>query len=200
MAPLKEEVRVINWRNIAFCPVVVLWAVLGFAGCSSTVTQPESSSTTAANPPAESNTESAPTPIPAPSTSSLEAFQRGESTATPASSPLKEVYFEFDSYDLRADARATLKANADWLRDNPSVAVDIEGHCDERGTNDYNMALGAKRAQAAMDYLTTLGVASSRLSTTSYGEELLVCEEHTEECWAKNRRDRFVIQPARPAS
>jgi peptidoglycan-associated lipoprotein len=80
------------------------------------------------------------------------------------------------------------------------VIVDIEGHCDERGTNDYNMALGAKRAQAAMDYLTTLGVASGRLSTTSYGEEVPVCEEHTEECWAKNRRDRFVIQPTQPVS
>ena len=93
-----------------------------------------------------------------------------------------------------------LKANAAWLRDNPTVMVDVEGHCDERGTNDYNMALGAKRAQAAMDYLTTLGIAADRLSTTSYGEEVPVCQERTEECWAKNRRDRFVIQPTRPTS
>jgi peptidoglycan-associated lipoprotein len=99
-----------------------------------------------------------------------------------------------------ADTRETLKANAAWLRNNPAVIVDIEGHCDERGTNDYNMALGAKRAQAAMDYLTTLGIAADRLSTTSYGEEVPVCQEHTEECWVKNRRDRFVIQPTRPTS
>jgi peptidoglycan-associated lipoprotein len=112
---------------------------------------------------------------------------------------LKDIYFDFDSYDLRPDTRETLKANAAWLMDNPTVILDIEGHCDERGTNDYNMALGAKRAQAAMDYLITVGVAAGRLSTTSYGEEVPVCQEHTEECWAKNRRDRFVIQDILPA-
>jgi peptidoglycan-associated lipoprotein len=178
-----------------FCSVV-LSTVLALAGCSSTTAKSELPSPAPATPPAESKTE----PAPVPSTSSLEAFQRGESTATPASSPLKEVYFDFDRYDLRADARETLKANGDWLRANPSVVVEIEGHCDERGTNDYNMALGAKRAQAAMDYLKTLGVATNRLSTISFGEELPVCKEHTEECWAKNRRDRFIIQPTRPAS
>jgi peptidoglycan-associated lipoprotein len=184
-----------NLRSIAFCSFVVS-AVLALAGCSSTAPEPESSSTALATPSPESKTE----PAPAPGTSSLEAFQRGESTATPASSPLKEIYFDFDRYDLRADARETLKANGEWLKANPSTVVEIEGHCDERGTNEYNMALGAKRAQAAMDYLTTLGVAATRLSTISYGEELPVCEEHTEECWAKNRRDRFVIQPTRPTS
>ena len=183
-----------NWQKISFCFVIV-WAVFAFVGCSSTTVESEP---TAVTTPAETQTESA--PVPATGRSSLEALQRGESTATPASSPLKEVYFDFDSYDLRKDARETLKANAAWLRDNPAVIVDIEGHCDERGTNDYNMALGAKRAQAAMDYLTALGVTSDRLSTTSYGEEVPVCEEHTEECWQKNRRDRFVIQPTRPVS
>ena len=189
----------INWRNIAFYSVV-LSAVLALAGCSSTTAEPELSSTAPATLSVESKTQSVPAPGSAPSTSSLEAFQRGESTVTPASYPLKEVYFDFDRYDLRADARETLKANGDWLKGNPSAVVEIEGHCDERGTNEYNMALGAKRAQAAMDYLTTLGVAANRLSTISYGEELPVCEEHTEECWAKNRRDRFVIQPTRPSS
>jgi peptidoglycan-associated lipoprotein len=185
----------INWRNIAFRSVV-LSTLLALAGCSSTTAKPELSSPAPASPPAESKAE----PAPATGTSSLEAFQRGESTATPASSPLKEIYFDFDRYDLRPDARETLKANGDWLKANPSIVVEIEGHCDERGTNEYNMALGAKRAQAAMDYLITLGVAANRLSTISYGEEVPVCEEHTEECWAKNRRDRFIIQPTRPAS
>jgi peptidoglycan-associated lipoprotein len=185
-----------NWQKIAFRSVIV-WSVFAFVGCSPTTVEPEPI-TIVLTPPAETQTKSA--PVPATGRSSLEALQRGESTATPASSPLKEVYFDFDSYDLRNDTRETLKANATWLRDNPSVVVDIEGHCDERGTNDYNMALGAKRAQAAMDYLTALGVTSDRLSTTSYGEEVPVCEEHTEECWAKNRRDRFVIQPTRPVS
>jgi len=190
---------VIDWRNIAFCSVV-LSAVLTLAGCSSTAANPELYSTAPATLSAESETQPVPAPGSAPSTSSLEAFQRGESTATPASSPLKEVYFDFERYDVRSDARETLKANGEWLKANPSAVVEIEGHCDERGTNEYNMALGAKRAQAAMDYLTTLGVAASRLSTISYGEELPVCEEHAEKCWAKNRRDRFVIQPTGPAS
>ncbi|MFQ5902566.1 MAG: OmpA family protein, partial [Candidatus Binatia bacterium] len=73
--------------------------------------------------------------------SSLEALRRGQAPVTPASSPLKEVYFDFDRYNLRPDARATLKANADWLKANPSARVEIEGHCDERGTNEYNLAL-----------------------------------------------------------
>jgi peptidoglycan-associated lipoprotein len=129
--------------------------------------------------------------------SSLDALQSGQ----PATSgPLKDVYFAFDRYDLSPEARATLKANAEWLKTNPAARAQIEGHCDERGTNEYNMALGAKRAQAAMDYLTTLGIAKDRLSTISYGEEVPVCKEQTEECWAKNRRDRFVVTPGRPTT
>ncbi len=130
----------------------------------------------------------------------LEGLRRGETPVTPASSPLKDIYYEFDRSDLRGDARETLKASAAWLKANPSARVEIEGHADERGTNEYNLALGAKRAQAAKDYLVTLGVATGRLSTISYGEELPVCKEKTEECWQKNRRARFVVVPARPAS
>lgn len=134
------------------------------------------------------------------SPSSLEALRRGRSPDTPASSPVKDIYFAFDSFDLRPDARETLKANADWLKANPSVRVEIEGHCDERGTSEYNLALGAQRAQAAKDYLITLGVSARRLSTISYGEELPVCREQTENCWQKNRRDRFIVITGRPAS
>ena len=129
--------------------------------------------------------------------SSLEALRRGEAAG---SGPLKDIGFNFDSADLSETARATLKANAEWLKANPSARVQIEGHCDERGTAEYNMALGAKRAQAAMDYLSTLGVAANRLSTISYGEEIPVCKEHNEDCWVKNRRARFVTSAAKPVS
>ena len=134
------------------------------------------------------------------STSSLDSLRRGQSTATPASSPLKDTFFGFDRYELSDAARAALKANAEWLKANPSARVQIEGHCDERGAEDYNMALGAKRAQAAMDFIATLGIPKDRLSTVSYGEEVPSCKEHVETCWEKNRRARFVIVPARPTS
>jgi peptidoglycan-associated lipoprotein len=132
--------------------------------------------------------------------SSLKSLQEGKPAITPASSPLKDVYFAFDRYDLSAEARTILRSSAEWLKGNPAVRVEIEGHCDERGTNEYNLALGAKRAQAAREYLATLGVASARLSTTSYGEEIPVCRESNESCWKQNRRARFVIVPSRPAS
>jgi peptidoglycan-associated lipoprotein len=185
--------------------VVVGWAVLlavfVIAGCSSTTEKPAASSSSAvSSPPASKKQFTAATPGDSGSESSLDALQRGESTATPASSPLKEVYFDFDRYDLRADARETLKANWDWLKANPAAQVQIEGHCDERGTTEYNLALGSKRAQSVKDYLVTLGSAPGRLSTISYGEELPVCTEQNEGCWQKNRRVRFVVQPARPTT
>jgi peptidoglycan-associated lipoprotein len=132
--------------------------------------------------------------------SSLKQLQEGKTPATPASSPLKDIFFDFDRADLRGDARDTLRANADWLKSNPSARVEIEGHCDERGTNEYNLALGAKRAQAAKDYLVSLGITGERLSTISYGEEIPVCQDHAESCWRQNRRARFVVIPGRPAS
>lgn len=124
--------------------------------------------------------------------SSLDALRGGGVAATPSDSSMKEVYFDFDQYHLDNDDRATLRASADWLKKNPSARAQIEGHCDERGTNEYNLALGAKRAQAAKDYLVSLGIAENRLSTISYGEEIPVCRDATESCWQKNRRDRFV--------
>jgi peptidoglycan-associated lipoprotein len=132
--------------------------------------------------------------------SSLKDLQTGKPPVTPASSPLKDIYYDYDRYDLSADARTILRANADWLKANPNTRVEIEGHCDERGTNEYNLALGAKRAQAAREYLVTLGVVGGRLSTISYGEEIPVCKDASEDCWKQNRRVRFVILQERPTS
>ena len=134
-------------------------------------------------------------PKPAPgTTSSLDALRAGEAAA---GGPLKDVNFNFDSAALSESARALLRANADWLKANSAARIQIEGHCDERGAADYNMALGAKRAQASLDYLATLGIAANRMATVSYGEEIPMCKEKTEECWAKNRRDRFVISASK---
>ena len=113
---------------------------------------------------------------------------------------MKDVYFDFDRYDLNADARTILRGNADWLKSNPRARVEIEGHCDERGTGEYNLALGAKRAQAVREYLTSLGIDGARLSTISYGEEIPICKEQSEDCWRQNRRARFVILQDRATS
>ena len=123
---------------------------------------------------------------------SLEKYKAGTLGAG-EEGPLKDIHFAFDSIDLDETARGILRDNGNWLKDHSGARVEIEGHCDERGTVEYNLALGAKRARAAKDYLATLGIAANRLTTISYGEELPLCHEHTEECWAQNRRDHFVV-------
>src|ERR1041384_5756901 len=128
------------------------------------------------------------------SASSLDQLKQGQRIGSTGSDALKDIYFDFDKYDLRSDAREMLKANADWLKKNPSATVQIEGHCDDRGTAEYNLALGAKRAQSAKDYLTNLGIPAEKISTISYGEEIPVCRNENEDCWQKNRHDRFVLK------
>jgi peptidoglycan-associated lipoprotein len=104
-----------------------------------------------------------------------------------------DVHFDYDRYDISEKDRPTLQNIAGWLLKNTSAKLSIEGHCDERGTNEYNLALGDRRAKAARDYLIALGVAAGRIEMLSYGEEMPVCKEQTEECWAKNRRAHFVV-------
>ena len=107
---------------------------------------------------------------------------------------LKEVYFDFDKYDIRAEDAKTLDANAAWLKSNADNLVLIEGHCDERGTNEYNLALGERRAKATMNYLVSRGVDARRITVFSYGEDRPQCQEHNEACWAKNRRAHFLVK------
>ena len=114
--------------------------------------------------------------------------------AATEASPLKDINFDFDKYNVTASAQGILKDNAAWLKSNPNARVQIEGHCDERGTAEYNMALGNRRAKAAYDYLKGLGIDAARMSTVSYGKELPLDPRHNEEAWAKNRRDHFNIQ------
>lgn len=122
--------------------------------------------------------EVAPTPVPQAQEPALE---------------LKDALFDYDKYDIRPDARAALDSAAAWLNKNKNINVLIEGHCDERGTNEYNLALGEKRATAARDYLIARGVASTKIKTLSYGEEKPICTEQNEACYQKNRRAHFVV-------
>ncbi|HWM78235.1 MAG TPA: peptidoglycan-associated lipoprotein Pal [Methylomirabilota bacterium] len=138
----------------------------------------------------------APAPAPAP-------LAATPAPAPPAPAPaeeyrindaLKPVYFAFDSSTIRPGDAKTLDASAAWLKAHPDQLTLIEGHCDERGTNEYNLALGERRAKAAMSYLVSKGVEAGRITMISYGKERPVCTEHNEACWSKNRRDNFLTK------
>jgi peptidoglycan-associated lipoprotein len=103
------------------------------------------------------------------------------------------VHFEFNQYDIMDSDKGTLQRQATWLAKYPSVRVTIEGHCDERGTREYNLALGARRANAVKEYLVSVGVSSARVDTISYGKERPICTDSTEDCWAQNRRGVTTI-------
>jgi len=107
---------------------------------------------------------------------------------------LKPIQFDFDKYDIRPGDATILDENAKWMKANPNYLVLIEGHCDERGTNEYNLALGERRAKATLNYLVAQGIAARRMTLISYGEERPLCTEKNEECWGKNRRAHFLVK------
>jgi peptidoglycan-associated lipoprotein len=106
---------------------------------------------------------------------------------------VRDAFYDFNKSDIRADAREALAKTAEFLRSYPEIRVTIEGHCDERGSTEYNLGLGERRAQAAKNYLISLGITASRMDTVSWGKERPFCTEHTEECWQQNRRAHFVM-------
>ncbi len=106
---------------------------------------------------------------------------------------VKDAFFDLDKSDLREDARAALTKDAEFLRSYPQVKMSIEGHCDERGSTEYNLGLGQRRAEAAKNYLISLGIPADRMETTSWGKERPFCTEHDESCWQQNRRAHFVL-------
>lgn len=179
---LVDEVS--RWRVSAM--VVAIVAAIALAGCSSK--KPESTAGAGgvgqgANGMGEGGVGGS---------NSLQQFQKGSLGAN-GQGPLSDVHFDYNDFTIRPQDSDILKANADWLQKNANTHVQIEGHCDDRGSDEYNIALGAKRAQAAKDYLETLGITADRLSTISYGKELPVCQEETDDCWAQNRRDHFAV-------
>jgi peptidoglycan-associated lipoprotein len=123
--------------------------------------------------------------------SSLERAKRG--LGPEEGGPLADVRFGYDSFEIDASAREALARNVEWLRDNRRAKIELEGHADSRGTIEYNLALGAKRAKAVKDHLVGQGIAADRLSTISYGEELPLCQDETDACWARNRRVHCVV-------
>jgi peptidoglycan-associated lipoprotein len=105
---------------------------------------------------------------------------------------LKDIFFDFDRYAIRPDAERTLAQNLEWMQSNPNALILIEGHCDERGTSEYNLALGERRAQATRNFLVSHGVRADRITLVSYGKERPGCSQSNEECWARNRRAHFL--------
>jgi len=174
------------------------------SGCAK---QPATTAATAGPAPAPAPRAAAPGPAPTAAAPAESGAAAGSAAAAPASTArpslkefvavaaLKDVFFEFDKYDVRAEDAKTLDANATWLKANAENLVLIEGHCDERGTNEYNLALGERRAKAAMNYLVSQGVQANRITIISYGEERPVCNEKNESCWSKNRRAHFLVKP-----
>lgn len=109
----------------------------------------------------------------------------------PTAAQLKRIHFDFDKYNVKTEFQGQMKDNAAWIQGHAGSKVTIEGHCDERGSTEYNIALGDRRAKSAKSYLQNLGVAGDRLATISYGEEKPLCTQHNESCWWQNRRAEF---------
>lgn len=167
----------VAWRRSVLGSVLLLAGALLLAGC------PKKPEIATGAPRAE-----APTPAPEP--------QREPAPAPPAApvkEPLQDVFFDFDKSVLRDDAKKSLTENIQWLKVHPAIQIRVEGHCDERGTNEYNLALGDRRAKVVRDYLVTGGIDAKRISTISYGEERPFVQGHDESAWKWNRRGHFVV-------
>jgi peptidoglycan-associated lipoprotein len=164
-------------RRELFFAVILMIGVLALWGC-----------------PKKADMSAVPEEQPAPAQVEQKAPEKEEAKerAAAAGEELQPIYFDFDKSFVRDDARSVMKANADWLKANPKVKVRIEGNCDERGTIEYNQALGQRRAASAKKYLTDLGISANRISLISYGKEKPVCKQSNEDCWQKNRRGDLV--------
>jgi peptidoglycan-associated lipoprotein len=185
-------------RNVLLSVLLILMLVVVVGACKKQepITEPQ---TPAAEPP--------PPPPPPPPTKQVEPDFPTEPMAEPQptrseliddwnrSGVLATIYFAFDSSELSEMARRTLRQNAEWMKAHTDTSVVVEGHCDERGTIEYNLALGERRAASVRDYLASLGVARPRLRIITYGEERPVDRGHTETAWSQNRRAAFLIEP-----
>jgi peptidoglycan-associated lipoprotein len=188
-----------NVRRHASYVCVAIILVIGLTGCAKKVPPPPPpppAPPVAVAPPPPPPPPPPPAPAPPPAPRPLteeEVFARKTVDQLNAEMPLGDVHFVFDQSTIRDEDRAVLQRNADYLRRWTSVRVSVEGHADARGTNEYNLALGDRRANAVKTYLVGLGIAGDRLTVVSKGEESPLCTEMTEDCYARNRRGHFVI-------
>ncbi|HUM17258.1 MAG TPA: peptidoglycan-associated lipoprotein Pal [Candidatus Nitrosotalea sp.] len=177
----------------------VLSLTLLLAGCPKRPAMTQASAPPPVPPPAAAPpTPAPPPPAPAPAPVAPPTVAPTPPPAPPkeyrANDALKQVFFAFDKSDIRPADAKVLDASAAYLKANPNQLVLIEGHCDERGTAEYNLALGERRAKSAMNYLVANGIEASRITTISYGKERPVCTEKNEACWSKNRNDTFLTK------
>jgi peptidoglycan-associated lipoprotein len=195
-----------RWQFLLIFPVLVL--ALFLVGCPK-----KPATTSAAAPPAPTPAPAAPAPspgamapsAPVPSAPAQAApAQAAPAQAAPASplapseyasiAALQDINFDFDKYDIRPGDAKILEEGAGWMKANPNHLILIEGHADERGTNEYNLALGERRAKSTMNHLVSQGIQAGRITMISYGEERQLCTEKNEGCWSKNRRAHFLVK------
>jgi peptidoglycan-associated lipoprotein len=184
-------------RLVSLVAVMVAVAVFA-AGCHKKVPAPAPAPPP---PPAAPVTPPPPAPPPAPAPAPTppaplteeQVFAQKSLEQLNAEKPLDDVYFELDQSTIRDEARASLQKDADWMKKWTSTQVTVEGHCDSRGSSEYNLALGSRRAEAVKDYLVNLGVPTGRLSVVSKGKEQPFCTDDNESCWQQNRRGHFIV-------
>jgi peptidoglycan-associated lipoprotein len=174
---------------------LIFMSVPFYMGCAKKQVTQETNPTPAPAPaPAPApGTKPAPAPAPAPGTKPAPAPAPAPGSKPADNLDTSIIYFDYDQSDLRPEALANLEKKAEWLKKYPGTVLGIEGHCDERGTNEYNLALGDRRANAAKKYLNSLGIAGEKIHTISYGEERPADPGHNEAAWAKNRRAEFYL-------
>jgi peptidoglycan-associated lipoprotein len=179
--------------------VTVAVAALGAVGCGKkeppkTVPPPPPPAAQPAPPPPPPPPVTPPqSPAPPAPLSEDQVFAQKTLAQLNAEKPLTDVFFDYDKAEVKDEGRAALQRNAEWLRRWPSVKVTVEGHCDSRGTPEYNLALGERRANTVRSYLASLGVPADRLVVVSKGKEQPFCNEENESCWSQNRRGHFIV-------
>ncbi len=186
-------------NGVRLFAAVALAAAVAVSGCGKKKPAPPPPTPPPAAEPTRPNNPPPPPPPPAPretpshTPTEDEIFASKSLDQLNAEHPLADAYFDLDSSEIRSDARPIQQKDADWMKRWPSTKITVEGHCDSRGSAEYNLALGSRRATAVRDYLASLGISADRVQIVSKGKEQPVCSEEAESCWAQNRRGHFLI-------